>query len=300
MRTMIASAVLLLAAGAPALADDACPLRRVAALDMTIEAAGRMLVPMKIGDRDANMLIDTGGINSMLNADFVKAQKLSTRSYPSGFYLIMFGGLQISHYAIANNVDFGGLKADTLQFAVIPGGYTPAGQDGLLAPDILRSYDVDFDFANARFSLFSPDHCPGKVNYWSKTADVAEIPIEIDQVGHIRVPITVDGQRIDAALDTGAYRTTISLETMRDKFDIGRNDPNLKPLGDSDPGSFRYPFKSLSFGGVTVTNPDIVLTPNGVSKMRSLAIIGMGILRQLHLYIAYKEKKLYVTAASAH
>jgi hypothetical protein len=29
-------------------------------------------------------------------------------------------------------------------------------------------------------------------------------------------------------------------------------------------------------------------------------ILGMGILRQLHIYIAYREKKLYVTAASAH
>jgi hypothetical protein len=29
-------------------------------------------------------------------------------------------------------------------------------------------------------------------------------------------------------------------------------------------------------------------------------ILGMGILRQLHLYIAYREKNLYVTPASAH
>jgi hypothetical protein len=29
-------------------------------------------------------------------------------------------------------------------------------------------------------------------------------------------------------------------------------------------------------------------------------ILGMGVLRQLHLFIAYKERNIYVTAASAH
>ncbi len=30
------------------------------------------------------------------------------------------------------------------------------------------------------------------------------------------------------------------------------------------------------------------------------ALLGMEVLRQLHLYVAYKEHKLYVTSASAH
>jgi hypothetical protein len=51
-----------------------------------------------------------------------------------------------------------------------------------------------------------------------------------------------------------------------------------------------------------VKNPAFVLMPQSVAKVRGLPdmIIGIGILRQLHLYIAYRERKLYATPASAH
>jgi hypothetical protein len=59
----------------------------------------------------------------------------------------------------------------------------------------------------------------------------------------------------------------------------------------------------MTFGGVSVVNPDIMLVPDSVSRMHASSdhiVLGMGILRQLHLYIAYHEKELYVTPASAH
>ena len=59
----------------------------------------------------------------------------------------------------------------------------------------------------------------------------------------------------------------------------------------------------MSFGGVEVSNPDITLIPDRKAQLGPQApdlILGIGILRQLHLYIAYREKKLYLTAASVH
>jgi len=58
----------------------------------------------------------------------------------------------------------------------------------------------------------------------------------------------------------------------------------------------------FSLGGVSVENPDLLLYPRGAMALPGdpELILGMGILRQLHMYIAYKERKLYVTAASAH
>jgi hypothetical protein len=37
-----------------------------------------------------------------------------------------------------------------------------------------------------------------------------------------------------------------------------------------------------------------------VQNIREPLILGVGILRQLHLYIAYKEQKLYITPALAN
>ena len=60
--------------------------------------------------------------------------------------------------------------------------------------------------------------------------------------------------------------------------------------------TFSYPFKTMNFGNVTVNRPHIVIVPDQMYKQTDL-ILGEGILRQLHMYIAYKEKKLYLTPA---
>jgi ABC-type hemin transport system substrate-binding protein len=71
---------------------------------------------------------------------------------------------------------------------------------------------------------------------------------------------------------------------------------------DGMPVSYQYPFKSLTFSGVAVANPDIVLVSDRASKEYGQPdlIIGMGILRQLHIYLAYHERNLYLTSADAH
>jgi hypothetical protein len=70
----------------------------------------------------------------------------------------------------------------------------------------------------------------------------------------------------------------------------------------------------LSFGGITVSNPHMVIYPDLMGKrdydnttltgsmiahaddgMQDELLIGMDVLRQLHVYIAYGEQKLYIT-----
>src|SRR6185295_10853435 len=122
--------------------------------------------------------------------------------------VVMFGGKRISQYIEAHDVVLGGLKAANMPMQVIPQGMMPGDVDGLLAPNILRAYDDDFDFANAKFRLFSPEHCPGKVVYWT-TEPAAQIPIALDRVGHIEVPVLIDGKEIKATIDTGAWRSVM-------------------------------------------------------------------------------------------
>jgi hypothetical protein len=63
---------------------------------------------------------------------------------------------------------------------------------------------------------------------------------------------------------------------------------------------FDYPFKTLSLDGLTVNNPHITvlsdtLLPSGLGDD---LILGVSFLRQLHIYVAYKEEKLYITPAA--
>jgi predicted aspartyl protease len=300
MRRLVGAVALLLAAATPVLADDTCHLIRITSLDMNIDEEGGTYVPMTIGGQSVNLLIDTGGIDSMLTRTAVNTLGLHPTSL-DGRYVVLFGGQRIDHYALALNIVFGGLTAPSMRFLVMPDGL-PAELSGTLAPDILRAYDDDFDFANAKFSLFSPDHCPGRVVYWTQ-GDYAQIGFATDRVGHISFPVLLDGKEIRTDMDTGSSRSILSLEQAEDLFGFDEKSAALTALpGRGSSHSYKYPFKTLIFGGVTVTNPDIILVSDAQSRLPGGRhfILGMGILRQLHMYIAYHEEKLYVTAASAH
>ncbi len=132
------------------------------------------------------------------------------------------------------------------------------------------------------------------------------VPITLDDTAHIDVPVELDGHRIKATVDTGSSRSYFSWENARH---IAPTSTRISPGIKSEHGRYHYAFKTLTMKGdgegvaINVQNPDIELVPDkasGMSYSDPILILGMGILRQLHLYVAFKEKKLYVTPASAH
>ena len=94
--------------------------------------------------------------------------------------------------------------------------------DGLLGADFLYYFDLDFDFAKARLRLVSPEHCKGKVVYWTK-GDYGTVPFEYKD-RKIRLNIRLDGKDVVAYLDTGAADTVMSLEAAADLFGWNEDD----------------------------------------------------------------------------
>ena len=160
--------------------------------------------------------------------------------------------------------------------------------DGTLAPDILRSYDVDFDLPRGTLSLMSPSRC---------ATGATAIAIEVAQNGHVRFPVKIDGATIIATLDTGS---AISLIGMRAAALLGvyPNASELTLLRDT--GQYRlqaYPFQTLELGGVTVKNPRIVIASDSFVKgLGSDVVLGIDALRQMHFTIAYGANRLYIAA----
>jgi predicted aspartyl protease len=306
MRKIIGAIVAALALLAlqvwPASADEAktCHLYRLAQFDMSTDVSGRVSVPMTINGKTVSLLIDTGGsisTLSQLTASFLGVDVRVSRGFREQYY----GGEVMDRYTIVHDAEFGGIKGPELAFFIMSNRRVSADEDGTLSPDIMRQFDVDFDFANAQFNLFSPDHCEGQVVYWTQ-GPYAAIQVESDRDHHLRVPLQIDGQRITADIDTGATESVGSLDDIEDDFSLRPDNPALKLLPNEDEHShrYRYPFKVLSFGGVAVYNPSITLYPDSESKTRHKFLIGMNVLRHLHMYIAYREQVLYVTPATAH
>lgn len=129
-------------------------------------------------------------------------------------------------------------------------------------------------------------------------ADLAQIalvlsvvPFEMDGY-HLNLKVTLNGRVILAALNTGSERTTLMAPAAKRIFGL---------TADSH--------------GVSVANPYIVVVPDLLGSKdpdnrfqtgsiikrvddhpeRPELSIGMDVLRHLHLYIAFREHKLYIT-----
>ena len=297
--------VLIVSVPLPVRAAD-CQLKLIASLPISFDDAGGTLVPMKINGQDVEMLVDTGGVGSMLTAAAADRLGLETHHISSAEFR-MFGGVHIDRYATAHDILIGNLKAADYEFQILPDGVLPKDVSGTLAPDILLAFDNDFDLANARLNLISPDHCAGEVVYWTKDP-YAELHFQLGPAGSIQLHVELDGKSVLAGLDTGSSESSLSLDSAEQLFGFSEQSPELKVAegvhinGMTRINSYVYPFKTLSFGGVTVTNPKIHLTRMADSQMEGAPrfLLGMNVLRQLHLYISSRDKTLYITGASAH
>jgi predicted aspartyl protease len=142
-----------------------------------------------INNQPFRMVVDTGDVYTVLSTEVV--DELGLRYKPLSERFLMLGGVYSSQAARADTFSIGNLNAKDFTFVLMPQWAFGVAMDGLLGPDIMSNYDVDLDFADAKFSLFSQDHCPGKVVYWTKDAHAA-IPVTLDHYWHISAPATLD------------------------------------------------------------------------------------------------------------
>jgi predicted aspartyl protease len=321
VRTLTACAFPLFAT--TALADDCGPLKMLTSVDLKMAQDGRAaFVPVTLQGHSMYMLLDTGGAVSEITASAVASLGLESREMPA-LRVYDIKGNHVDHATTVPHLTIGDLKGDNIDFVVGPDDLFRNNDKiaGILGPAILRFYDVAIDFADRKLTLFSQDHCEGKVIYWSADA-VAAVPMQVTQViAHIVVPVVLDGQKLNAVIDTGTGNSVLNLDVAENKFGLGTKQPDMVPvgaLGDSwNSTVYRHTFKSLAFEGIAVGNPTLDVIPDleraymepqppvgtliraktvdhGLPDM----LIGMDILSHLHLYIAYKEEKLYITPAS--
>jgi predicted aspartyl protease len=325
MRALRLLTLLLVGAGstAPALADDACPpAQLVTSVDIKLGDDGRIYVPFKVNGVEKHMLLDTGGMFSEITQTVTDSLKLPTRA--SRVEFIGAGGDTTSTTTRAAFV-LGNLYGDGADFVVIPPdeGFADDITDvaGTIAPSLLRSYDVEIDLTKMKLSLYSQDHCDGKAVHWAGA--MAVLPMRINSSYHIEIPVQLDGHDLIAMLDTGATSSVLDQDLAETKFGLKLGDADTPEYGAllRSPGSktYTHQFKSLSLEGIAVADPTVHLIPDlmrnklkdprasleGGSRIAKSSekagfgdmILGMNVLRQWHIYIGYKEQKVYLTHA---
>lgn len=300
VRILAAAGLLFLMAGKAQAADTGCQLVSYASLPMRTTAGGRVTVPMKLGDREYYFPPDTGGWVSTINSDIVDSMKLSRVS--SAWNIIGVGAAKtMTQVVFVADFSIGLVRGHDFKFYVDPDNSRELA--GLIAPNLLRNFDLDFDFAAGKLNLISKNPCPGSEVYWTK-GPVAVVPMTIDAQSHIWIPVMVDGKKVMAMVDTGATDSVMGIGVAHVQLNnVDVRDPQFKaqPTTVNGVPVYSYPFKAINFEGVTVANPHILLIPDAaLAGLRTNMILGANILRQLHMYISYTESKMYLTAATAH
>jgi predicted aspartyl protease len=296
---------------------DKCKLGRIATMDFTGD--GDIIIPVSIEGSKVPMAVDTGAPASAVDPVVATNLHLIERRMMQGF-MYDRAGEPFTYVAIPHDLALGEMHASNPHLLVWPSPMTKDGHmGGTLAADVLLHFDVDIDFAAHKLNLFSQDHCPGKVVYWTND-NVAVVPIHVVNSGHIVVPVTLDGHSFDAVLDTGSSFTVLAQEAAHNTFGLQPNSSDMTKVSeDEGPGTvpvYRHTFRNLGLEGLSVANPSIDIfenigksrTPPHLGSRLSDAdesggntdlILGLNELQHLHVYIAYKEQKLYITPATA-
>jgi hypothetical protein len=301
--------------GGAAWAEDCGPLKQVNSVDL-VAVPNRALVPVSLNGIPKLFLLDTGGDISQINGTV--AQELALPIRDAGVKMLdMYGNASTKKTRVEKFTI--GRQTGDIELGIQPNPNFGVGTRfvGIFAPDLMARSDVEIDFGTYKMNTFLSDHCPGHVVYWPHAA-LAVVPMTFHK-RHIRLPVKLDGKELTAEIDTGSSNTNMAAEAAKRLFDIVPETPGNVPLNTRGmAAAFGRVFSSLDFEGVAVQNPHIVIRPdligskdpnNGVrTDTRALKVddlegrpdllIGMDVLKKLHLYIAFGENRIYISEAS--
>jgi hypothetical protein len=309
-----AAAFLLALFAAPAQAADCLPSLRILSSVPMQSTSDRtiMVVPVTIDSSNRKFLLDTGGRVSQISRSTLHALDLPERMSEDR-RLVDLAGNSSNTNTMVRRLIVGAREHRGVLLGVAPnpdlGKSLP--YDGLLSTDLFVDADLDMDFGARRLTAFSTDHCDGRVVYWPAD-NIAIVPVTVSH-NIITFPVTVDGHAVTAVMDTGAQYSVMNMKLAKALFGLGQDSPDMKPLtetsGERTLTAYGHRFDDVAFEGVDVKDLRIYLMPDQMNSRISAfpgvdrsvmvpdLILGMDVLRHLHVYFATKEKRLYITDA---
>jgi len=307
---------MLLQSGA-AVAEDCAPLKLLSSIKMT-PIDGKVgevrTVPVDINDQTKTFLLDTGGALSQITRKAAEDLKLDIQD-SGGFQLYDANGNMSRKLTTVEKFRVGRMLFTKVRLPIstMDGAYI----DGILSSNMLVNYDIDLDFPGNIMNYVSPDHCKGNVLYWKAEA-VGVVPITLVDNTRITVKVTLEGQTFDAFIDTGATHSVMSDKVAKYFFHVPLAAPGDKPIekvnGDPTLTGYLHTFSKLAFGGVEIDNPQIMILEDRMKRGGDYSqqtanraysnnaditlpklVIGMSMLNDLHVYVSFAERRLYVT-----
>jgi len=247
--------------------------------------ARRILVPVSLDGRLANMVLDTGAEISVLTLAAALRLGLKFDPWVQTTMRGAGGRLETHQNADVTHAMFGGVRlfqrpeARGLSLAVTRASL--GGADGLLGGDILRHFTLDVNFPAATLSR-------GAIQ------TQATVPLQRLWPDLLLAPVLLDGHPLIALLDTGATTSLINARGLH-HLDLApaalARDPatTTAALGGALTGRL-HRFNTLRLGPLVLANPTILTAP--VPEPAFDVILGMDVLGLQRVVINYASLTL--------
>ncbi|HEX4271711.1 MAG TPA: aspartyl protease family protein [Rhizomicrobium sp.] len=269
-----------------------CKLVLQASLPFVIDR-GHVVVDAAVNDHPLHFVVDTGGFVSAISKE--AAQKIGLHPTPIGsnWTIKDAGGAESHDYARIEYLSLARFRSENLTLMI---SSLSAGEDGILAPELLRNFDIELDFANQTMNLFKQPRCDDHVVYW--TGDFVKLPMEITEQGHIRIPVILNGTPVKATVDTGAPYTLVGDNAAKAIIGEGKQTAKVVSLSGGAGGKVHgvgVTADSLAIGKFKFLSPTLISTADKSGWHGSEMLLGLDILHDLHVFIDYKGQALYVS-----
>jgi predicted aspartyl protease len=278
-----------------AAAGEPCPAPPRNALAVRL-FHGVPLVAVTIDGASAPLILDTGAEETVLTV--AAAARLGLKGhyeYPRSLRSVG-GGVATGQVRVASLAAGGAAVRD---FIVLVGplslpsvaGMQPAG---LLGGDFLSRFDVDLDLAEDRLTLYRSGCAPVRPPWRSA---YTTIPANRSIDGRLFFPVTLDGHRLFAFIDTGAQVSTIDTRAARrlglsEAAIAGGPAATLRGVSAAKVQAHTHRFAWLQIGGDTVRDPVMIVAPLNLPDAD--IVLGLDFLRGRRVWFSYPAHRIFL------
>ncbi len=275
-------------------AGQNCTLRKRASLPLTV--AGLPIVTAEINGRPARLILDTGAEYLILSS--AAARRLGV----SGSYDFMR-----SMSGIGRSMRTGDVRLDSMRLGGVDLPYPRAlvgdvalhlgtsEPDGLLGATVLGDFDLDIDLPHQQLTLYDRLDCATLQPPWSGRFVTLETTRSLSQ--HPFVPITINGVRLSASLDSGAQRTVVTAQAAA-RAGLGAETRvpgvtiNARGAGGEVMAATLNQPREVRLGGVSWRGP-VMVVPAKLPRDID-ALLGLDFLLGNRVWLSYGSRRMFV------
>jgi predicted aspartyl protease len=276
-------------------AQDCRPMHQA---EFIVEPMGNVpVVTVRINGGTANFLFDTGAERTIITAAAAKRLGVDAH-YEYARQMRSIGGAVAGGDAKLRSFGFGGMVLGDFRIlvgAVSLPSFLGKPIDGLLGADFLSDYEVDLDLAHRRIILFAPPPCPITAPAW--TGPYATIEANRSLHDRLFFPVSLDGNRLAALIDTGAQLTTLDADSATALGVTGTvlaRDPitTLRGAAAEVVKSRAHRFAELRIDGETLRDQTIMVAKLGLQDAD--LVIGADFLRWQRVWLSYRSHRIFL------